>query len=137
MTANVHIKTLSDFQNLFTFAMLLTQRTIICQVWYEFIMFEIYLLILSQSTKKVIYLLSVFIFEIIGRVKKNPTKYLRGITKEAIFYKILINRTSNFISNLNYQYFEDSFEVLHGSVAQKLTNPEFFLMIFLSLPLVT
>ena len=29
--------------------MLFTQKTIICHVWYEFNMFEIYLLILSQS----------------------------------------------------------------------------------------
>ena len=33
---------MSDFQFFFTSAMLLTQRTIICQVWYEFNIFEIW-----------------------------------------------------------------------------------------------
>ena len=33
---------MSNFQNFFTFTMLLTQRTIICQVWYEFDIFEIW-----------------------------------------------------------------------------------------------
>ena len=50
LTANRHIQTLSNFQNFFTSAMLLTPRTIICQVWYECNMFEILLLILSNST---------------------------------------------------------------------------------------
>ena len=38
------------------------------------------------------------------------------------FFKILINKTFNFRSNLNYWCSEDFFEVLHASLAQKLTN---------------
>ena len=46
-------------------------------------------------------------------------------------------KTSNFISNMNNWCFEDSFEVLHVSLAQKLTNPKFSPMIFFFLPLVS
>ena len=50
------------------------------------------------------------------------------------FFQSFDKRTSNFTSNLYYQCSENSFELLHVSIAQKLTIPEFSPMIFPTLP---
>ena len=66
----------------------------------------------------------------IGRVCQKPTKILRRISKKSIFFIILINKPSNFWSILNHGGSGNFFEVLHASLAQKLTNLEFSTMIF-------
>ena len=73
----------------------------------------------------------------LGRVRQKPTRFLRRISEKSISYKILIIKTSNFIPNMNYRCSEDSFEVLHAFLAQKLTNVKFSPMIFLFLPSVS
>jgi len=56
------------------------------------------------------------------RVCREPTKFLGQISKTLISFKLLINKTSGFISNLNCWCSDDSFEVLHVSLAQKLAE---------------
>ena len=68
---------------------------------------------------------------------KNLQDFWGEFQKSHFFFKILIIKTSNIISNMNYWCSEDSFEVLHVSLAQKLTNPKFSPMIFLFLPSVS
>ena len=64
------------------------------------------------------------------RVWQKFTNFLRQKSLTSIFFKTLINKTSNFRSNLNYWSSGNFFEVLHASLAQKLTNLEFLTMIF-------
>ena len=64
--------------------------------------------------------------------RKKHDKLLPEVIWKVDIFKILI-----FISNMNYWCSEDSFEVLHASLAQKLTNPKFLPMIFLFLPSVS
>ena len=47
--------------------------------------------------------------------------------EKLIFFKIMIRKVYNFISNLNYWCSENLFEVLHASLDQNLTNSKFFL----------
>ena len=57
--------------------------------------------------------------------------------EKSIFFKIVIMKISNLNSSMNYWCSEDFFELLHDSLAQKLTNPKFSPMIFLFLPSVS
>ena len=66
----------------------------------------------------------------LARVCQKPTRFLSPISEKSIHFKILAKNNFNFISNLNYWCSEDFFEVLHVSLAQKLTNLEFSTMIF-------
>ena len=75
--------------------------------------------------------------QILARVCRKPTKFLRQILEKWISFKLLMNKTSDFISNLNYWCSENSFEVLHVSPTQKLRNADFSPLIFLTLPLAT
>ena len=65
-----------------------------------------------------------------GWVCQKLNNFSRQKSWKWIFFKIFIVKPSDFTSNLNYWYSENFFEVLHASLAQKLTNLEFLSMIF-------
>ena len=64
------------------------------------------------------------------QVWQKFTNFLRPESFTSIFFKTLINKTSNFRSNLGHWSSGIFFEVLHTSLAQKLANLEFLTMIF-------
>ena len=90
-----------------------------------------------QWGQRVILGISWMIVQKMNQVWQKFTNFLRWKSLTLIFFKIFVNKTSIFISNLNYWCSEDSFEVLHVSLAQKLTNLKFSPVIFFSLPSVT
>ena len=69
----------------------------------------------------------------------EPRSWFFGIENHKIdfFFYFFVTKTSNFISNMNEDFYKDSFEVYNTSVGQKLVILGFSPKIFIILTLVT
>ena len=60
-----------------------------------------------------------------------------GKSQNRFFFYFFVTKTSNFISNMNEDFYKDSFEVYNTSVGQKLVILGFSPKIFIILTLIT